>query len=191
MMTKHIAKPNTMKRPNAFLKFATICLRLDLVDPDSFFIIPQSLYLFGSLLTDKPTPNDIDLLLHYQYRPDQDIEELYDCLVNHIPLPTDRAAQQLRQGMKMVRFEFMKDEGLSGWLSVRHFPADTPVRLIWQPGLDWQPILDEIQANPLPWDKEASSRYKQLTTAKARRVALEKGFPAAEQWMKEEQNRDR
>ena len=178
-----------MKRTDTFLKLTTICRRLDLADPASLPVIPQGLYLFGSLLTDKLAPNDIDLLLHYQYHPDQDVEELYDCLVNHVPLPTDRAAQWLHQGMKMVRFEFMKDEGLEAWLSVYHFPAETPVRLIWQPGLDWQLILDEIQANPLPWDKEASLRYKQLTTAKARRIALEKGFLAAEQWMTEEQNR--
>ena len=179
-----------MKRPHAFLKLATICQRLDLLDPGTFPIIPQSLYLFGSLLTDKLSPNDIDLLLHYQYRPDQDIDDLYNCLVNHIPLPTERAAQQLRQGMKMVRFEFMKDEGLAAWLSVRHFPADTPVRLIWQPELDWQPILDEIQVNPLPWDEAASLLYKQLT-GKARRIALEKGFPAAQQWMMDEQKEGR
>ena len=180
-----------MKRADAFLKLTVICRRLDLADPDSFPIVPQSLYLFGSLLTDKPTPTDIDLLLHYQYRPDQDFDELYYCWAYRKPPPTKRAAQQLRQGMKLVRFVFMRDEGLEAWLSVHHFPTDTPVRLTWQSGLDWQPILDEIQANPLLWDEEASLRFKQLTSATARRIALEKGFAAAQQWMEEEQKRSR
>jgi hypothetical protein len=49
-----------MKRRDAFRKLRTICQRLDEVDPQQFFVIPLRLYLFGSLLTDKPNPGDID-----------------------------------------------------------------------------------------------------------------------------------
>lgn len=50
-----------MKRTNAFLKLAILCRRLDLAASDTFPIVTWGLYLFGSLLTDKPTLNDIDL----------------------------------------------------------------------------------------------------------------------------------
>ena len=58
-----------MKRRDAFRKLRTICQRLDEVDPEQFFVIPLRLYLFGSLLTDKPNPGDIDLLFEYHRSP--------------------------------------------------------------------------------------------------------------------------
>ena len=104
------------------------------------------------------------------------------------PLPIERAVQYLRQGMKMIRFELMEDDGRATWLSVHFFPADTPVKLIWRPGLDWQSALDGIQASPSPWNETASLRFKYLAET-ARQIALEKGFEAAQQWMEEEQKR--
>jgi hypothetical protein len=45
-----------MKRKDAFHKLKTICQRLDELNPDEFKIQPLRLYLFGSVLTNKPDP---------------------------------------------------------------------------------------------------------------------------------------
>jgi len=37
--------------------------------PERFFVAPLRLYLFGSLLTDRPNPSDVDLLFEYQENP--------------------------------------------------------------------------------------------------------------------------
>jgi hypothetical protein len=65
-----------MKRKDALRKLRTICQRLDEVDPEQFPVIPVRLYLYGSLLTDKPNPGDIDLLFEYRERPGRDPKDL-------------------------------------------------------------------------------------------------------------------
>jgi hypothetical protein len=92
-----------MKCPDAFRKLRTVCQRLDEVDPQQFFVIPLRLYLFGSLLTDKPNPGDIDLLFEYRERPDLDPHDIVTRLSYGKPLPADQPFTYLRRGMKMIR----------------------------------------------------------------------------------------
>ena len=81
-----------MKRPDALRKVRTICERLDQIDLTTFPIVPFKLYLFGSVLTDKPNPHDVDLVLIYDERPDTDPADIAMRLAYHDPLPFDQAS---------------------------------------------------------------------------------------------------
>ncbi len=61
-----------MRRKDAFRKLRTICQRLDEAAPNTFFVVPRRLYLFGSVLTDKPDPADIDLNFVHDRSPHQE-----------------------------------------------------------------------------------------------------------------------
>ena len=142
-----------MKRRDALRKVRTVCERLDEADPDTFFVRPFKLYLFGSVLTDKPDPNDVDLVLVYKEPPVQSQEEAsarYADIVYGRPSPFDRASTHLRQGMKMIRL-YAADDEIGRWNQLLLFPDADGLRLIWKPGLDWRTIVDEIEAHPKPW----------------------------------------
>jgi hypothetical protein len=125
-----------MKRKDALRKLRTICQCLDEVDPEQYFVIPLRLYLYASLLTGKPNPGDIDLLFEYRERPDPDREDLAYRLSSGERLPYEQAFIHLRRGMKMIRFEVLIGS-VESWLEEHFFPADTPVRLVREPGLNW------------------------------------------------------
>jgi hypothetical protein len=142
-----------MKRRDALRKVRTVCERLDEIDPDTFFVRPFKLYLFGSVLTDKPDPNDVDLVLDYREHPVQSEEEAlvrYSDMVYGRPSPFDRASTHLRSRMKMIRL-FPADSGIKRWNQLPLFPDANGLRLVWKPGLDWRAIVDEIEAHPEPW----------------------------------------
>lgn len=146
-----------MKRRDALRKVRTICERLDQSaymppDPDTFYIRPLKLYLFGSVLTDRPDPQDVDLLLLYTNGPrtEEKAMEIVTALAYGLPTPFDRASTHLRRGMKMVRLHEAEDSLHNCWI-LYLFPDGEGLRLIWKPGLDWRTILDEIEAHPLPW----------------------------------------
>lgn len=169
-----------MKRQDAFRKIRTVCQRLDEVDPATFFVIPQHLYVFGSIMTDKPTPKDIDLLFAYRDRPDNDPAELVYRMTYRLPLPHNQAIKHLRQGMKMVSVGLL-DTSVENWLTEHGFPLTTPYRLIWEPGYAWQPVIDEIEANPLIWDAEREAKNKYLNET-SRSIEKEQGKKAAIEW---------
>lgn len=173
-----------MKRKDAFRKLRTICQRLDEADPATFFVIPNALYLFGSTLTDKPNPADLDLILDYQDRPDLDPLDIVARLSYGKPLPSQEAVIHLRRGMKMVRIAFLEDGDLSQWRRDHGFLPDTPIKLVWQAGLNWPEIVDELEANPLPWQPEREEKNKQLQK-KMERIRESQGQLAAEKWLEE------
>jgi hypothetical protein len=186
-----------MKRRDALRKVRTICERLDQVDPATFYVHPLKLYLFGSVLTDKPDPKDADLILLYKGGPKTDEEalEIVRALTYGQPTPFEKASTHLRQGMKMVRIH--EAEGsLRNCFMLYLFPDGESLRLIWKSGLEWRTILDEIEANPLPWtgprapdeleqakkawfalsDEETKAFYERVFTAlEAQEAALEAG----------------
>jgi len=141
-----------MKRRDALRKVRTICERLDQVDPDTFYIYPLKLYLFGSVLTDKPDPRDIDLLLLHGGRPKTEEEalQLVAALTYGLPTPFDQASTHLRRGMKMIRLHEAEDS-LRNCFMLYLFPGGEGLRLVWKPGWNWRATLDEIEAHPLPW----------------------------------------
>jgi hypothetical protein len=173
-----------MKRKDALRKLRTICQRLDEVDPEQFFVIPVRMYLYGSLLTDKPNPGDMDLLFEYRERPDRDPEELVYRLSYGEPLPFEQACTYLRRGMKMIRFEALISN-VESWLEGHFFPADTPVRLVWEPGLDWQSVVDEIEAHPITWNAALEERHKYLQET-ASQLAEAQGKLAAMEWLQKQ-----
>lgn len=169
-----------MKRQDAFRKLRTICRRLDEVDPEQFFVIPLRLYLLGSLLTDKPNPSDIDLLFEHQDPPDLDPDDIVYRLSYGKPLPHEQAITHLRRGMKWVRIEALSGS-LENWLRDHVFPLDTPVRVVWEPGLDWQQVVGEIEFQPARWGPALEHRFKHLQET-FRQIAQDQEMDAAREW---------
>jgi predicted nucleotidyltransferase len=130
-----------MKRKDAFRKLRTICQRLDDRDAGQFPVIPLRLYLFGSLLTDKPDPSDVDLLFKFQDRTDLDPDDI-----------------------------------------VHRFSSDTPLELVWEPGLAWPQIVDRIESEPISWDPVAEEQYERVQET-YRQIAKEQGTRAAREWL--------
>ena len=173
-----------MKRKDAFRKLRAICQRLDEVDPATFFVIPQALYVFGSVLTDKPNPADLDLILDYQERPDLDPDDILIRLSYGKPLPLDQAITHLRRGMKWVRMQLLDEMDLAQWRLAHGFPPNTPIHLVWQAGLKWPEFVDALEANPLPWQPEEEAKNKQIQE-QYERIRQSEGLPAAMEWMRE------
>ena len=152
-----------MKRRDAWRKVRTICERLDQIDLATFPTVPFKLYVFGSVLTDKPDPHDVDLVLPpgvppahrawygiYDERLDTDPAEVAMRLAYHMPLPFDQASTRLRRGMQLVQI-YQARRTLANWEYILLFPRAEGLRLIWKPGLNWSHILDEIAAHPTVW----------------------------------------
>ena len=173
-----------MKRKDAFRKLRTICQRLDKADPAIFFVIPKSLYLFGSVLTDKPNPADLDLILDYQDRPDLDPNDIIYRMSYGKPLPAEEAVIHLRRRMKMIRIEFLQDQDLRQWCMEHGFTPDTPIKLVWEAGLNWREIVDDLEVNPLSWQPEIEARNKQLRE-KVEHIRQTQGNLAAKEWFHE------
>lgn len=150
-----------MKRKDAFRKLRTICERLDDRDPERFPVVALQLYLFGSLLTDKADPSDVDLLFRFRDPPDLDPRDIAHRLSYGKPLPHEQAATHLRRGIQMIRIEFLLGDP-EAWLAEHCFPPDTPLELVWEPGLAWSQIVDRIESQPLPWDPAAEAQCKRL-----------------------------
>ena len=138
-----------MKRKDAFRKLRTICQRLDELDPADFDLYPLRLYLFGSVLTDKPDPKNIDLVFIYQEPPGYDRANLYYDTVASRPVHYERAIIHLRKGMKRVNVSVGRDS-LEGWME-RVLLLEAPMRPIWEPGANWAAVLDDIEASPRAW----------------------------------------
>ena len=174
-----------MKRKDAFRKLRVICQRLDEADLEQFFVVPLRLYLLGSLLTDKPNPSDVDLLFEFRDRPDLDPGDIVRRLSYGKPLPHEQAVTHLRRGMKMIRVEFLIEDSVEDWLQTRSFLPDTPVRLVWEPGLDWRQVVDEIESHPAPWDPALEKRQKYLQET-VKQIIRERGTEAAREWLRKQ-----
>ena len=84
--------------------------------------------------------------------------------------------------MKMIRVEFLVSS-VEDWLRDRFFPPDTPVRLVWEPGLDWRQVVDEIESHPTAWDPALEKRHKYLQET-AKQIIQDQGIPAAREWFR-------
>jgi hypothetical protein len=137
-----------MKRSDAFHKLRAICQRLDEADPDTFPVVPLRAYLFGSALTAKPNPADLDVILVYDRPPHYDIDAEIQAMSYHLPRAHHRASTHLRRGMKMVQL-YMVEFALDHW-DQRGLLLFVHPLLIWQPDGNWQTALAQIEAHPLP-----------------------------------------
>ncbi len=182
------ATGQTMNRTKALGKLSTICQRLDAVNPDEFFVIPLRLYLFGSLLTNKANPMDIDLLFQYKEhkRSERDIDEMLYEMAYGKPLPHDKAISHLRKGMQMVRIELLSDDSSpEHWIQSHEFEPDTPFRLVWERGLDWKKTLQDMDANPLDWSPATEQRHKYFQET-AKQIRKDQGLMAAVEWLEQQ-----
>lgn len=141
-----------LKRKDAFQKLRNICDRLDTLGIDVLKVTPLRLYLFGSVLTDKARPEDIDLILVYEYPPDFDYGWELAAMSYGRPLAGQRAVIELRRGMQRIQMHNARDS-LYGW-EQNALLLELRPRLIWLPGADWATALADIEANPLPWEGE-------------------------------------
>ncbi len=69
----------------------------------------------------------------------------------------------------MIRVEFLVED-VEVWLREHLFHPDTLVRLVLEPGVDWQSIVDEIEVHPAAWDVNLEERHKYLQET-ARQIA--------------------
>ncbi len=171
-----------MKRQDVFPKLHTICQRLDEVDLATFPIVPLRLYLFGSVLTDKPKPAGLDLILIYRFPPH------YDGIADRIamsygkPTARDRASIDLRRGMRKVQI-YLVEVGLGHYWGMQPVLLVTRPRLIWQPSGDWRTALAKIEADPLPWiggQKEANDAYLRSLSEEEYEVRLQQAVTEIE-----------
>lgn len=168
-----------MKRKDAFSKLRTICQRLDEVAPADFGIQPLRLYLFGSLLTDKPDPKDLDLVLVYEFNPGFDFDRLYADMVHRRSTVVDRLRMQLRRGTSLAKMTMVRDS-LSNWQENKLLLFTRP-RLIWKPKSNWAAVLEQIEKSPSPWPGPRPADAKETSEA------LIKARPEKEYWARRDQ----
>lgn len=157
-----------MKRDIAFRKIQTLCQRFDdaISGSSEYVVFPIQVWLIGSVLTDKPEPDDIDLVaefdsqaLHRTFQ-QQAQEEGYLDIYASTQIYA-RAIRAFYADMKMVHVnDFMGVKNIAAWLKSHSMPDDTPRRLIWQPGIDWRCILQDIHTHPLQHNPSAESTRK-------------------------------
>lgn len=153
-----------MKRQTAFQHLKTICERLNQAAtcPEKILVPVFRVWLFGSVLTEKPNPDDIDLIF--------EVDSTGYCQKYRstaIPLGTvlknyHRTLAQYAAGMNKVRINDLElGEGEPDWWFSSHgLPASTPYYLIWQQGINWNSILNDIQTAPLHYDEAAEADRK-------------------------------
>ena len=149
-----------MKRQTAWKHIHTLCERFDLAttSPDQYPIPVSRAWLFGSVLTEKDEPANINLLVEVD-----STQYVRTYRSTTIPLPTVlknyyRLLARYYAGMKMVRMADIElGKGEPGWWFASHgLSESTPYYLIWQQGIDWQSVLQAIQASPLSYQPAAS-----------------------------------
>ncbi len=99
------------------------------------------------------------------------------------PLPHNKAIPYLREGMPKVRIELLAADGsLQQWICSHEFERETPFKLIWERGFDWETALREAETKPAEWRIEVEQRNKYLQE-RARPIRDEQGLSAAKEWM--------
>ncbi len=157
-----------MKRADAFRKIRTICTRLDEDYPNplpQFRVTPLKLWLFGDLLTDKPHPDEVDLLLfvndHRESYLDEELEEIAYRQANHLPMPAEEAAARWRRGLQKVQIFACDDKTITdaaGFFEL-HKLGNISTELVWQPGLDWEAVLKTLEHAPAPWEASMENKF--------------------------------
>jgi predicted nucleotidyltransferase len=159
-----------MKRQTTLRKVRTFCERLDAM-AESLPVRVLSVHIFGSVLTDKPTPADIDLLVEYQERPVTTEQERTQALVDlwtRRPTLFARAVIILTRGLSLFRVVpygyGSGNEPDPNWNAQRwaeeQMGKAVSMRMLWKPGFDWCQVIEEIEQNPLSWNGEAERERK-------------------------------
>jgi len=160
-----------MKREDAFRKVRTICQRLDELDIREFTLEPYRLYLFGSVLTDKPDPKDINLILTYEHTSDFDAEAEVAAMIHGRPTLIERLIIHLRRGILRVRMDSCR-KSLGDWVQREVFLGITAC-LIWEPSGNWEAALDRVEASPRNWPGPLTQDVIELFNASIRKLSKE------------------
>jgi len=123
-------------------------------------VTPLRLYVFGSVLTDKAKPADIDVVLVYDYPAGFSFEADVQAMASGQPTADQRAIIELRRGMQRVQMHEAR-RSLRGW-DQQWLLLEMRPRLLWEPGGDWAGILADIEANPLPWAGERTETQEEF-----------------------------
>lgn len=160
-----------MKRRTALRKVRTFCERLDALG-EALPVRVLSVHIFGSVLTDKAAPADIDLLVEHQERPimtEEEQEQVLADLWKHRPSPFARAMTILTRGLPMFRIVpygyGSRAEPDPRWSAQRwaeeQMGKAVPMKALWKPGGDWRQVIAEIEQSPLEWDVAAEQERKE------------------------------
>ena len=151
-----------MKRHQAFRKIRAICTRIDdichsgmLPSGEHLTFYPTELYLFGSTLTDKANPNNVDLLLVHDMG-DMEWQEYWEYEIAFM------AADRLSPVTKLVRSMLGQMRSVSlgavpssllAWDQLLLFPNGRGINQIWNSDWEWnwETAVETIERNPLPW----------------------------------------
>jgi len=168
-----------MKRKQAFEKLQIICERLNEINTTKLFIIPVRLNLYGSILTNKPNPADIDLLLQFKYK---DINNVLYRISYDKVLPEQQVAKYLKNRMRNIHIEFLEltNSNLNDWLIEHCMPLNTPMKVIWNENLDWREALTEAENNPIFHNADLE-RHQKYMQKKLKTIIENKGEQAAKE----------
>ena len=138
-----------MKRQKAFQHLKTICERFDQASacPENVTVPVSRAWLFGSVLTEKAEPDDIDLIFEVDSRGYCQKYRSTAIPLGKVLKNYHRVLNQHAAGMKKVRINDVEvGQGEpEWWFATRDLPFSTPYYLIWQQGINWQGILNCIQ----------------------------------------------
>lgn len=145
-----------MKRSTAWKYLHTLCERFDesVTSPEKYPIPILRVWLYGSVLTEKPEPKNINLIVEVDsssycqtYR--STALSLQEILKNYY-----RSLARYHAGMVKIRmYDLEVGQGEPGWwFQSQVWPENTPYYLIWQQGMNWIDVLTAIQADPLPYN---------------------------------------
>jgi hypothetical protein len=153
-----------MKRNTAWKYLHTLCERFDeaVTSPEKYPIPILRVWLYGSVLTEKPEPGNINLIVEVDssaycqtYR--STALSLQEILKNY-----HRALARYHTGMVKIRMADLEvGQGEPGWwFQIHGWPENTPYYLIWQQGMNWKDILAAIQADALPYNPTIEAERK-------------------------------
>lgn len=126
-----------MKRLDAIKKLQTVCARVDSLDFSKFHVLPVRMFAFGSILTDKPNPRDLDLIFQYKTLNTYTGEMLMQDLSHGKTIPGERARIELRRNMKMIRIETLEDTKIEHWRKLHFMMHDIPkIKQVWGDSID-------------------------------------------------------
>ncbi len=181
-----------MKRGDAIKKIQILCSRLDQAyghPEENYGVNPLHVWLFGSVLTDKETPEDIDLVIQMDTTLAKNSQKKISSIIHYLsygqPMPWEKAKRNWCRGMKMFQIIIIeeKDTDFDKWIDDHTFLAIMNRKLIWEPGIDWKNILNKIQKFPITWDPIDEAKRKSYN-AEMQKVLKDEGQLALEKWLK-------
>lgn len=143
-----------MKRKDAYRKLQEICKRLDLPEHHDQMAIATEVYLFGSVLLDKPNPGDIDLLvISRKNKPVIERKrEGYDIMeiIQHPRLSDPNSDLQIYMRNKKRHINIQFEDSLEKSFLYNELIKDKQaIMQIWGNEINSQEVLKQLENNPM------------------------------------------